>query len=130
MKNLNKRTKVILATVSVVIVVVMAIAAFIQVGGGKLFGCTNCPIYTISPSNPTIHIGKTIGLSVTNSNFVCRWNSSNPTVISLVNYVNPVGAVTVKGNAAGNATITAVCFIPAPIISNTYTYTTGVTVIP
>jgi hypothetical protein len=104
MKTLSQRNKILLA-IAVVVVVVLAVVVFQNPPANALFGAT---ALVITPSNPTVVVGNTTGLSV-NSVYNCAWSSSNTAVASLVNYSGETKSVTVQGNAAGSATITAKC---------------------
>ncbi len=121
MKNLNKRTKIIAAIVGVVVLVVVIGLVITQPPASELLGTT---ALVITPSNPTIVSGNSIGLSV-NATYNCAWSSSDTSKVSLVNYNGETKAVTVKGNAAGSATIQAKCGI-----INVNKVTTTVTVLP
>jgi hypothetical protein len=139
MKNISKRTKIILAIVGVLVVVVAAVAIFAQAGGRELFGAT---ALVITPSNPTIAVGQTVGLSV-NSVYPCTWTippvwgNVDAPYISLVGYyyTRPDGSgyiletksVTVKGERAGSTTVAAHC---GWSIFNVNPVTTNVTVTP
>ncbi len=105
MKNLSKRTRIILAIVGLLVIVVVAIAVFTQVGGGELLGTT---ALVITPSNPTIWgVGNSIVLSV-NSVYNCNWSSDNPS-ISFLGDATEVKSITVYANAYASANIEARC---------------------
>ena len=109
MKNISKRTKIILAIVGVVVIVTVTIGIFAQVGGGELFGTT---ALVITPSNPSIIVGHTTDLTV-NAKYDCSWASSN-TNVSIINYCDGVSCperktITVQANANGTAVIAAQC---------------------
>ncbi len=105
MKNLNKRTKIILAIVGVVIVIAVIGLAITQPPASELLGTT---ALVITPSNPTIIIGDSIVLSV-NSVYNCNWFTSSTVVASFVGDSTEVKSVTVTGNAEGLVTINANC---------------------
>ncbi len=114
MKNLNKRSKTILAMIGIAIALVILIGLTIT-QTGTLAGAT---VRVITPSNPAIAVGETIALSV-NAVYDCVWSSSDDASVSLVNYAlicdgescgwPETKSVTIKGNAVGGATITAKC---------------------
>lgn len=116
MKNLNKRTKILLGIAGLVIVVVVAGFLVLVPGEGTLFGGS---IIHISPQNPTINVGQNLDMSI-NSIGSCSWSSSNEGVV-VVTYPNPVGYArdaTVQGAGPGQAKIKADC------VTNHYTTVT------
>lgn len=121
MKNLSQRNKVILALAAILIVVLAGVIVLQNPPANELLGAT---ALVITPSNPTIVVGNSIGLSV-NATYNCAWSSSDTSKVSLVNYTGETKSVTVQGLAAGSATITAKCGI-----INVNKVTTTVTVNP
>ena len=142
MKNASKRTKIILAIIGVLVVVVVAIGIFVQVGGNGLFGSSYFQNGDITPNHPYIAVGQTVKLTV-DANFACtwtpepRWGNVDEPYISLMDYyyTRPDGTsyhletktVTVKGERPGTASITAHCGFG---ILNVNSYTAHVTVVP
>ncbi len=119
MKKLNKRARLLLAIAGIVIIVVAA--GLVLLGqGGDLFGTA---ALVITPSNPTLVAGNSTGLSV-NAVYKCAWSSSNTAIVSLVNYSGETKSVTVKGNAAGSATITARCGLGLMNVNSVSTHVT------
>ncbi len=117
MKNLNTRTKMLLAIAGVVIVVVIAGILFMG-PGSDLFGTA---IINISPENPTIHHNSSIQLNI-NSVYNCTWTTSNVAIASLYDYdpniwppaihasvQHDTKYVLVYGTGIGQVTITARC---------------------
>ncbi len=119
MKNLTKRTKILLGLAGFVIVVV--VAGIVALGPSTgLFGTT---ALAITPSNPSMDKGVTQVLSV-NAIYNCNWFTSNDAIVSFVGDATEVKTVTVQGNAAGQATIEARCgIINANHVSTTVTVT-------
>ncbi len=108
MKNLSQRSKIVLAIVGVLVVVVIAVAVFAQVGGSELFGATTPPV--ISPANPRITVGQTVTLNTMNMNctWSATWTGSQGTQPVTLNPV--VGALTaVRGVNVGSQTVIAKC---------------------
>ncbi len=108
MKNLNKRTKMILAIVGVVVVVVLVGLFILQPPIDQLFGAT--VQLTITPANASIAQGATIKFNVNstvNSAEGCVWYSSNPNVATLVAY--DIGSGKFQGVGTGTATIQVKC---------------------
>lgn len=125
MKNLNKRSAIILAIAGLVVVAVVAVVVFTPVGAGSLIGTA---ALVITPSNPAIVVGNSTGLSV-NAVYNCAWSSSNTAVASLVNYSKETKAVRVKANAPGSATITAKCGFGAINVNHVSTTVTVLAVL-
>ena len=138
MKNLSKRTKIILAIVGVVVIAAIVIGVVMtQTPVGELFGTT---ALVITPSNPTIGVGQTVTLSV-NSVFGCEWEYPSTIVdfvcdktthctTSVYGY-NQVDisyweskSFPVSGKAPGLATITANCGFAATNINKATTIVT------
>ncbi len=128
MKNVSKRTKIVLAIVGVLVVAVIVggiLGATGQVSRSNLFGLellppTNTPTpaptatptptpLVITPSNPTINVGAQLQLTV-NSTAPCDWTSGNPAVVSFVNYTGPTKSVTIIGNKAAQSYVEAKCW--------------------
>ncbi len=105
MKNLNKRTQIVLAIVGIIVVIAVIGLVITQPPTSELLGTT---ALVITPSNPTIIIGDSIVLSV-NSVYNCNWFTSSTVVASFVGDSTEVKSVTVKGNAEGLVTINANC---------------------
>ncbi len=122
MKNMNKRTKIILVVVGIVVVMVVIGLVITQPPTSELLGTT---ALVITPSNPTIEVPNSVDLSV-NAVYDCAWSSSSP-IVSLVNYTKETKWVTVQGIAEGTATITARCGFG---VFNVNSATTSVQVTP
>lgn len=105
MKNLNQRSKILIAIAAVVVVVVVAVVVFFQASGEDLFG-TLIHI-SISPSSSTLAVGRSQTLSSGTSLSNCSWSSSNTSVASITS--SSTKSATVRANAAGTATITEKC---------------------
>ena len=106
MKNMNKRTKTILAIVGVLAVVVIATGVVItQVDTSALFGAT---VLAFNPSNPTIVKGNAINLSI---NGDCTFTSSNTAIVTLASSFGNDFATSYRatGVGLGDATVTATC---------------------
>ncbi len=105
MKNMNKRTKMILTVVGVLLVVVIAVAVFFQASGDSLFGT----VYSlkISPSSSTIVVGESAMLSSGTILSTCSWSSSNPAIAWVTD--STTRSATVRGNTVGTVTITETC---------------------
>jgi hypothetical protein len=107
MKNLSKRTKMLLATAGVVIIVVVAGLVLLEPGDG-LFGTT---VIHISPTSAGISVAQSVNMSI-NSVFVCKWSTSNQTIARISNYdTNGDTKITANGVYPGQATIKANCAI-------------------
>ncbi len=119
MKNLNTRTKMLLAIAGIVIVVVIAGILFMG-PADDLFGST---IIHISPENPTIHQQDVKSMYI-NSVYNCDWSTSNSAIANFYHYdpynlphaygtntVADTKLVEVYGVSVGQATITAKCAI-------------------
>ncbi len=127
MKNLSRRTKTLLAIAGVVVVVVVVGLVLLGPGEAGLFGTT---VFHISPQNPTISVGQTIGMSI-NSWSNCIWLTSNANVAEFMVGPGPMGAgatspggisgksVYVHGLARGQSRITADC----PLMTRSTTVT-------
>ncbi len=105
MKKLTNRTKILLGLAGLVIVVVVAGLVLLGPSETGLFGAT---ALAITPSDSTITVGATQGLSV-NSVYKCNWFTSDAAIVSFVGGTTEVKTVSVKGNARGTATIEARC---------------------
>ncbi len=106
MKNLSRRTKLLLAIAGVVIVVIVAGLVVLGPGDEALFGGT---IIHISPENPTINVDQNIDMSI-NSVFTCTWSTTDPSVIQLWNWHPDYSRrLQVLGLKPGSATIKANC---------------------
>ncbi len=123
MKNMNKRTKVILAIVGIVVIAAIAIGVNL-VGQPSTESLSGSTVLIITPSDPAIPNGNIVALEV-NAKYDCAWSSSDTNIVSLVNYVNQTKTVVVQGNALGTATITAKC---GAGVFNVNKVTTSVTV--
>ncbi len=113
MKNLTKRSKIVLTIVGVVVVAaVVAALVFTQVSGTGLFG--GSVLLTITPSKATITTQQTIALSVNNPT-ACTWTTSSTSIATLKSsgLTNGLASATFLGTYAGAsaavATITANC---------------------
>lgn len=107
MKNLSQRNKILLAIATVLVVVVIAVVVFTQLGGGDLLG--SVVTLTIRPSIPIIVVGQELALSANGTpvGATCTWTTSAPGIV-LVGHT-AVPATTVLGVAVGQATITVTC---------------------
>ena len=108
MKNQSKRTKIILAIISVLVIVVVAIAVFAQVGGGALLGTA---AFTLQPQNPTLNVGEQINMEV-NGWIECDWSqSTNILQIRPLGYLGTsrFNPAVVVAEQAGATTVTATC---------------------
>ncbi len=86
MKTLNKRSKTLLATAGIVIVVIVVGFVVLVPDTAGLFGGD---VIHISPANPTIPLNQVIDMSI-NSVGKCDWSTSAmPTVAAFVAYCNP-----------------------------------------
>ncbi len=72
MKNLSQRSKIVLAIVGVLVIVVIAVAVFAQVGGSELFGASTPPV--ILPTNSAITVGGTVRLNMSTGSSNCTWS--------------------------------------------------------
>ncbi len=126
MKNLTKRNLIVLAIAAVLVIAVIALVAFNQVGGSQLSGTV---AFAILPSNPTVVAGRTVKLSVPQVLGACSWSSSNTAVASVAAGACSSFSATVTGVAAGKATIT-VTYAVAGGLGGMSTATTTVTVLP
>ncbi len=126
MQNLTKRNKLALAIAGILVIAVIAVVAFNQVGGSQLSGTV---VFALSPSNPTVVAGKTVTLSVPQVLGACSWSSSNTAVARVAAGACSSFSATVTGVAAGSATIT-VTYSVAGGIGGKSTATTTVTVLP
>ncbi len=105
MKNLNKRTKMILTILGVLVIAVVAVAVFFQASGDSLFGTVIS--LKISPSSSTITVGESTTLSSGTILSTCSWSSSNPAIAWVT--ASTTKSATVKGNTVGTVTITETC---------------------
>lgn len=106
MKNLSKRTKMLLAIAGVVIVVIVAGLVLLGPGDEALFGGT---VIHISPQNPTINVDQNIDMSI-NSVLNCTWSSTDESVIQLWNWHPDYSRkIQVLGLKPGYATVKANC---------------------
>ncbi len=108
MKKVNKRTKISLAIVGVLLIAgIVAGVVITQMPASGLFGATGTPLLT--PETATILVGNTQTLTVTVPNLTCTWRaSSDPTIASYVG--TPAGlTATVKGKSAGTASFIVEC---------------------
>ena len=132
MKNLNKRTMMILAAVGIVIVLAAVGIVVLQPGGNELTGTVNL---VISPPNPTVKEGNTAWLDV-NATLYCNWYTSNSAIVAFADDSKSTKGVMIKGVAVGQATIEARCglfhtnhvstivqVLPGPTITPTRTQT-------
>ncbi len=109
MKNINKRTKMIFATVGVLVIVVVSIIAGVvmtQSPVGGLFGAAVDLV--IAPSNPTLLAG-TMTYLYTNSASNCVWYTSDKAVVSFDNSTIARKLVRIQANQPGQAAIRADC---------------------
>lgn len=117
MKNLSKRTKMILAIVAVVIVAAVGIAFILPMTGLDLFGAT---AFTLQPQDPTINVGQQIEMKVytlgvyTGQESSCKWAPLNGIVQIRAEYDYQQGyarfnPALVTGSAPGTVTVEAWC---------------------
>ena len=109
MKNLNRRSKIVLAIAGVVVVLIVGIA-ILGVGDTGLFGGS---VITVQPSGFSVHVGTTYKASV-NALFGCDWSSSNTAIATFVGDHTKVKSVTVIGVSEGTVTIKANCAAANP----------------
>jgi hypothetical protein len=107
MKTLSKRTKILLATAGLLLVVIVLGIAVLQPGATGLFGTS---ALVITPTNPLIGLNYTRNLDV-NAVMNCNWFSSNEAIIG---FMDPPGTRVLKGvvihaRSLGTATIEARC---------------------
>ncbi len=117
MKNLSKRTKMLLAIGGIVIVVVVAGLLLLGPGDEVLFGAT---VIHISPENPRIVPGQNLNLTI-NSVGNCFWTTSNANAVKFNLGSGPMNegstgvadgetkSVWVKGYSLGQSVISAKC---------------------
>lgn len=114
MKNLNKRTKALLAIAGIVIVVVVVGLVIVQPGQDELVGTT---VIHISPQNPTIAVGQILDMSI-NSVGNCFWSFPSENVALFTFGPETIGvtdfdtkSVKVIGRGPGQVVLTAKCFM-------------------
>jgi hypothetical protein len=106
MKSMSKRNKSILAAGGLIVLLAVVVAVvFSQQGGAGLFGSG---LRTITPSDPSMHVGQTVEM-VVDAFWGCDWSSSDPAVVSFAGDPNNTKVVTVQGDAIGQAEIRAKC---------------------
>ena len=105
MKNVSKRTKMIMAIVGIVVVIAVIGLVLTQPPASELLGAS---ALVITPSNPTIVVGNSIVLSV-NSVYNCNWSSDNAAAVTILGDATEVKSVTVYANAYASANIEARC---------------------
>jgi hypothetical protein len=104
MNKLSKRTKMFLGIGGLVVVLaVVVVLAFSQLGGDLLFGSG----VTVSPSTLTIAVGSTGQLTSSHSKVICKWSSSNSNIVKITSSSDHTANL--QGVAAGSATITEKC---------------------
>jgi hypothetical protein len=104
MKNLNKRTKILMAIAGGVVVVGVLVIAIFQPPLNELFGTSQVQLI---PYTSTISIGQTIALQMPGG-ANCNWSNGDQR-ISFVNNVKTGTSVTVKGASSGQAQVIATC---------------------
>ncbi len=121
MKNLTKRTKLLLAIAGVLVVVIVAGVVLLQPGATGLFGTT---AVHLDPENPTMYFHNYLGMRVS-SNALCNWASSNQDIVSINSEFMDQNGIQLWSKNPGTATIEARCGW-----FNSVHHSTTVTVLP
>jgi hypothetical protein len=107
MKNLTRRTKMLLGIAGILVVVIVAGVVILDPGATGLFGTS---VVSLGPANRLLALNSRMDLDA-GSVFPCNWFSSNEAVVS---FDDPPGRheveeVTVYGQSVGTSTIEARC---------------------
>ncbi len=121
MRNLNKRTKLLLAIAGVLVVIIVAGVILLQPGGTGLFGTT---AVHLDPENPTMYFHNYLGMRVS-SNALCNWFTSNQNIVSFNSEYDDTNGVQLWSMGPGTATIEAHCGL-----FHSVHHSTNVTVLP
>ena len=125
MKNMNQRTKIILAIVGVVVVVGIVVGVVMnQAPTSNLSGAASDRLTITSSKSLPLLVDGTTDLTV-DAVYKCTWSSSDATKVVLVNYTAETKTVTVKAVGVGSSIIEAKCGIGSSNI-NSVTLTVNV----
>ncbi len=108
MKNLSKRSLIVVAIAAVLVVLIAAGIILLQPGGVSLAGTVAFPY--INPANPSINVGQSITLTVVSNPVGVAPNCTFTTPSTAVTLSGALPrSINVTGVAGGYATITATC---------------------